>query len=149
MDPDYSVFAKGGDGESSRTPKVVEGSLESIDWDASSRGDLVSDSEGSSENVLRFAPLELKAGTYKACFCDAANAGGTCTKASDYALEIGKVHVSGLSCLLENTQLRTATCYEQVYGGLSCATFPARGLAAVAPVDLPPSHAPPDHAPSP
>jgi hypothetical protein len=149
MDPDYSVFAKGGAASSSRTPEVGEGSLVNIDWEASSRGDLVSDSEGSSDSVLRFAPLELKPGTYKACFCDAAASGGPCEEAKDYAVELGKVHVSGLSCLLENTQLRTATCYEQVYGGLSCATFPARVPAPVAPADMPPVHAPPDHAPSP
>jgi hypothetical protein len=149
MDPDYSVYAKGGAGLSSRVPQVVEGSLVNIDWEASSRGDLVSDGEGSSDSVLRFAPLELKPGTYKACFCDAAASDGPCAEAKDYSVELGKVHVSGLSCLLENTQLRTATCYEQVYGGLSCATFPARVPASVAPADLPPVHAPPDHAPSP
>jgi len=149
MDPDYSVFAKGSDGPSSRLPQVTEGSLVSIDWEASSRGNLVSDSGGSSDSVLRFAPLELEPGTYKACFCDAASAGGPCTEAKDYAVELGKVHVSGLSCLLEDTQLRTATCYEQIYGGLSCATSPARIPAPVAPADVPPSHAPPEHAPSP
>jgi len=149
MDPDYSVFAKGSDGPSSRLPQVTEGSLVSIDWEASSRGNLVSDSGGSSDSVLRFAPLELKPGTYKACFCDAASAGGPCTEAKDYAVELGKVHVSGLSCLLEDSQLRTATCYEQIYGGLSCATSPARIPAPVAPADVPPSHAPPEHAPSP
>ena len=44
--------------------------------------------------MLRFAPLELESGTYKACFCDAASAGGPCTEAKDYAVELGKVHVS-------------------------------------------------------
>jgi hypothetical protein len=119
MDIDYTVFAKGGNA-TSRAPQAVEGSLANINWTASSRGDLVSESEGSSDSVLRFSPLELKPGTYKACFCDAESVGGACTEASDYAVDLGKVHVSGLSCLLESTQLRTATCYDQVYGGLRC-----------------------------
>jgi hypothetical protein len=101
---------------------------EDIDWANSARGGkgdaadlLVPGSGYSTPSVLRFAPLGLpSAGTYKVCFCDSDLVDGRCSTAADYPVEIGKMHVSGLGCLLSVPKLRAATCTEQYYGGLRC-----------------------------
>ena len=98
----------------------MDDEFESIVWSDSSRGDLVQGSGFSTQSVLRFAPLTLpSAGTYKVCFCDS-EVSGKCSTNADFSVEIGKVHVSGLSCLLSVPKLQTAQCFEQYFGGLRC-----------------------------
>merc|ERR1712072_1514725 len=61
-------------------------------------------------------------GKFKACFCDYETlaAGKYCKTASDYKIEIGTVHVSGVSCLVEESKFQRCTCVEQFYNGLRC-----------------------------
>lgn len=110
MDTSYNLFVKP---ESSRR-------LEHINWAASTRGDFTLQPGVSTPNVLRFYPVKFtSAGTYKVCFCDSKR--GSCSKLEDFGYEVGTVHVSGISCLLDVPKLRRKQCYEQYYGGLSCA----------------------------
>merc|ERR1711865_1154982 len=43
-----------------------------------------------------------------------------CAKASDYKIEIGMIHVSGVSCLIEDAKFQRGTCVSQHWGGLRC-----------------------------
>merc|ERR1719388_150607 len=72
VDKDYVLLVKRAVPEDSRAEAVNVRDLEEIDWLASSRGNLLSPSDGaSSSSILRFAPLEIPAaGTFKVCFCD-------------------------------------------------------------------------------
>jgi len=68
------------------------------------------------EHMLRFFPVEFStAGTYKVCFCDAEIVGGTCRTEADYLIEIGTVHVSGVSCLLQDRYMQKAACCRQYW----------------------------------
>jgi hypothetical protein len=118
---DYSLYVKVGSGAVPLDPKgAMDDEFESILWSSSSRGNLVQGSGFSTQEVLRFAPLTLpSAGTYKVCFCDSEVSGG-CSTAEDFSVEVGKVHVSGLSCLLSVPKLQTAKCFEQYFGGMRC-----------------------------
>merc|ERR1712139_409617 len=118
---EYSLYVKVGSGAVPLEPKgAMDDESESIVWSDSSRGDLVQGSGFSTQSVLRFAPLTLpSAGTYKVCFCDS-EVSGKCSTNADFSVEIGKVHVSGLSCLLSVPKLQTAQCFEQYFGGLRC-----------------------------
>merc|ERR1719389_848670 len=60
------------------------------------------------------------AGTYKVCGCDSAVAGSPCTTPEQFTVDIGKVHVSGLQCLLGKPEFARGTCVAQEYGGLRC-----------------------------
>lgn len=97
--------------------------------------------------------MSVQGGTYKVCFCDTEllAPGRTCSAAEDYSVDVGKVHVSGVACLLENPLLRATACYEQMYGGLSCAADavqPAPVLPRPPPTGVN-TMAPPDHGPLP
>jgi len=65
-------------------------------------------------------------GTFKLCFCDSTlstNVLGkpvSCKSEADYLIEVGKVHSSGVSCLLSQPRLRRASCATQMWGGLRC-----------------------------
>jgi hypothetical protein len=75
----------------------------------------------SSPLILRFRGLQFASGGhYKACFCDASLTDGACRKVSNYAVELGQVHVSGVSCLLDMPSFRRGACVEQHHGGLRC-----------------------------
>jgi len=76
----------------------------------------------SDSNVLRFAPIAFASGgTYKVCFCGPSeHFGTTCSSTSEFQLEVGRVHVTGVSSLLRNPKLRRQRCYTQFHGGLSC-----------------------------
>jgi hypothetical protein len=71
--------------------------------------------------LLRFPGLNLDGGRYKACFCDYKVA-GLCNKIEDYTVEVGSVHVSGVSCLLGDAKYTRGVCVPQAYGGLRCHT---------------------------
>merc|ERR1719387_894952 len=102
-----------------------------VNWASSARGELVLRPGVSTTYNLRFADLTFtSSGRYKVCFCDSEH--GKCESASDFAVEIGYAHVSGVHCLLTVPKLRATQCYKQYYGGLSCsAELPT------APVDAP------------
>jgi hypothetical protein len=73
--------------------------------------------------ILRFKNITFESGgKFKACFCDydTLAAGKYCKMASDYKIEIGTVHVSGVSCLVEESKFQRGTCVAQFYGGLRC-----------------------------
>jgi hypothetical protein len=118
---DFSLYIKVGSGAEPLEPEgAMDDEFESIVWSDSSRGNLVQGPGFSTQEVLRFAPLALpSAGTYKVCFCDSEVSGG-CSTVADFSVEVGKVHVSGLSCLLSVPKLQTAQCFEQYFGGLRC-----------------------------
>jgi hypothetical protein len=73
----------------------------------------------STTGILRFAGLTLGAGRYKACFCDYVSA-GICKDLSDFAVDVGRVHVSGVSCLLGDPKYVRGVCVPQAFGGLRC-----------------------------
>lgn len=73
---------------------------------------------GSSSSVLRFSPVTVsRGGRYKICFCDSTL--GNCARPKDFSIEVGTLHCSGVSCLLE-AGLRDQTCAPQDEGGLAC-----------------------------
>merc|ERR1719453_1124372 len=95
-----------------------------IDSEAAARSLLPAIDQGKSWNqILRFNDISfLTGGKFKACFCDpdALAPGKYCKMASDYKIEIGTIHVSGVSCLVEDKKFQRGTCVEQFYGGLRC-----------------------------
>merc|ERR1712118_308840 len=58
----------------------------------------------------------------KLCFCDSALLSGNavCDGPEYFSIEIGRIHSSGLECLLSKPTLTRGTCVEQAYGGLRC-----------------------------
>jgi hypothetical protein len=83
-------------------------------------GDLLSTDE-----VLRFRGLAFASGgKFKACFCDTDTlpfgTDSKCLTPADYKVEIGSVHVSGVSCLISEPKFQRGTCVPQEYGGLRC-----------------------------
>jgi hypothetical protein len=94
--------------------------------------------------LLRFREISFAtSGEFKLCFCDSALLDGNavCDGPEDFTIEVGRIHSSGLECLLSNPTMTRGTCVEQVYGGLRCydgesadASVPSDYLA-VPPVD--------------
>jgi hypothetical protein len=78
----------------------------------------------SSDLILRFMPVSfVSGGSYKVCFCDSAllpTGQQYCHAESDYSVEIGELIVSGVSCLLKESDFRRRTCYNMYHGGLMC-----------------------------
>jgi len=74
--------------------------------------------------ILRFTGVSFETGgKFKACFCDhqtLAHPDSVCASASDYKIEIGTVHVSGVSCLITEPKFQRGTCVSQHWGGLRC-----------------------------
>merc|ERR1719353_1325470 len=70
--------------------------------------------------LLRFKDLTFTTGgTFKLCFCDSTLLAGTatpCLTKKDYAVEVGKVHSSGVSCLLSQPKLQRAACVTMEHG---------------------------------
>jgi len=67
-------------------------------------------------NMLRFPNITFKSGgTFKLCFCDSTLV-PACKSERDFSIEVGKIHVSGVSCLISQPSLRNAACVEQYYG---------------------------------
>jgi len=93
----------------------------------------------SSPGVLRFAPVRFSSpGKYRVCFCDRQlltpdRTYDHCTARSDFAVDIGEVVVTGVSCVLAQPSLRRKTCQPMWYGGLLCNSAPLSPLP-----DLPP-----------
>jgi hypothetical protein len=83
---------------------------------------------GSTTEVLHFPGVHFESGgTFKLCFCDSARLGGAaCAKPADFAIEVGTVHSSGVSCLVAQPELQKAVCVPHLMGpygegsGLRC-----------------------------
>jgi hypothetical protein len=73
-------------------------------------------------DILRFKDITFtSAGEFKLCFCDSDLASGKmCHEPADYSVEIGKIHATGLQCLLSNPKMTRGQCVSQHYGGLRC-----------------------------
>jgi hypothetical protein len=73
----------------------------------------------STSTRLLFSNVSVPAGEFKVCFCDE-----QCRGPSDFAVEIGRVIASGVSCLMGLPQ---HGCAEMAFGGLRCtaAVLPA------------------------
>lgn len=82
----------------------------------------VEDTGISWSELLRFKNVLVPTGGYlKACFCDPQTLStATCRSKSDYKVEVGIVHVSGVSCLISDPKLQRGACHEQRYKGLRC-----------------------------
>jgi hypothetical protein len=75
------------------------------------------------DQILRFKGLAFASGgKFKACFCDTETlpANSACSTAADYKVEIGTVHVSGVSCLIEEPKFQRGVCVSQYHGGMRC-----------------------------
>jgi hypothetical protein len=116
--------------------------------DAPARSLLPAIDQGKSwDEILRFKDITFETGgKFKACFCDYETlaAGKYCKTASDYKIEIGTVHVSGVSCLVEESKFQRGTCVEQFYNGLRCypGAAPSITVPAVAAKTIPQAPAP-------
>jgi hypothetical protein len=92
---------------------------------ATARSLLPTEDQGKSwDQILRFNEITFKTGgKFKACFCDPDTlaAGKYCKKAEDYKIEIGTIHVSGVSCLVADAKFQRGTCVAQYHGeGMRC-----------------------------
>jgi len=75
------------------------------------------------EETLRFRGLTFgQGGTFKLCFCDSERlSDGICGHKSDFVVDLGKVHVSGVSCLLGESRFQRSNCRSHFWGqGLTC-----------------------------
>jgi hypothetical protein len=91
------------------------------------------------KQILRFKDLTFTTGgTFKLCFCDSTLLGGAatpCLTKKDYSVEVGKVHSSGVSCLLSQPKLQRAVCEEMKHGD---SPKPLRCYSGKAPMLTPP-----------
>jgi len=83
---------------------------------------------GSTSEVLHYPGVSFESGgTFKLCFCDSARLGAAaCAATADFAIEVGTVHSSGVSCLVAQPELQKAMCVPHLAGvdgamsGLRC-----------------------------
>jgi hypothetical protein len=74
------------------------------------------DSKTSHEKLLRFPVTVPTGGSFKVCFCE--SEGAPCSDPQHFAVELGALHSSGISCLLhDNTKSKTCV---PMPGGLRC-----------------------------
>lgn len=81
------------------------------------------DSGFSWSEMLRFKPLKIESGgTFKVCFCDSEllRPGETCSEVQHFNVEVGKLHSSGISCLLTQKKLQRVSCVVQHHLGWRC-----------------------------
>jgi len=94
--------------------------------------------------MLRFQGMIFTSGgTFKLCFCDsdhlstlAGPSARACQHASDYDVEVGTIHVSGIGCLLKDARFQRVTCAAQLYGGMRCYAPPVAAPVYLAPPRL-------------
>jgi len=75
------------------------------------------------EAILRYSGITFTSGgTFKLCFCDSAilEHGLVCQSDSDFTIEVGTIHASGLHCLLGDRRFTRGICETQMHGGLRC-----------------------------
>jgi hypothetical protein len=70
----------------------------------------------SHDKLLRFPLTVTTGGSYKVCFCE--SDGTPCSAPQDFAVELGALHSSGISCLLHD-KTKSKTCVAMP-GGLRC-----------------------------
>merc|ERR1711937_1078908 len=118
--PTYGFFYK----QKPNTRRMTAVEEEALEEEAPVRSLLPAIDKGKSwGQILRFKDITFgTGGKFKACFCDfnTLAAGAYCKKASDYKIEIGTVHMSGVSCLVEESKFQRGTCVGQYYEGLRC-----------------------------
>lgn len=77
-----------------------------------------------STTLLNFRQIEFSSGgTFKVCYCDSdllPNNVASCTHHSHFTIEVGKVHASGVTCLIRESRFQRGVCASQTYGGLRC-----------------------------
>jgi hypothetical protein len=71
----------------------------------------------SHDKLLRFPVNVSTGGSFKVCFCES-EGGKPCSDPQDFALELGALHSSGISCLLHD-YTKSKTCVPMT-GGLRC-----------------------------
>jgi hypothetical protein len=89
------------------------------------------------DEILRYKLDSVATGAqYKVCFCDRDTlpAGRFCKKASDFKIEIGTLHFSGVSCLIKEEKFQRGTCVAQFHGGLRCYPGPDKVPTITVPV---------------
>jgi len=81
----------------------------------------VGDTGASWDQLLRFTGVTFTTGgTFKLCFCDSVLLDGPCSDVSHYNVEVGRVHASGVYCLLKERMFQKGHCVSQYHGGLRC-----------------------------
>jgi len=71
--------------------------------------------------MLRFDNIQFNSGgTFKLCFCDSTLTGNRCKSEKDFTVEVGKIHASGVSCLIAKPELQKVSCATQAHGGYRC-----------------------------
>jgi len=80
------------------------------------------DDNSADDRMLRFGPISLPAGRYKACMCDSHLLNGReCDGVEDYRVTVGDVLVSGINTLLHDSRMRKFDCQPQAgSNGLRC-----------------------------
>jgi len=73
-------------------------------------------------SILRFVGLKATSGgTFKVCACDHEKlSSNVCRTKADFQFEVGKIHSSGVSCLISNPRFQKVTCKAQYYEGYRC-----------------------------
>jgi len=110
------------DGRRLQTTPVAYSSADEQSWGFSWR------------QILRFNGIKFSSGgTFKLCFCDSDHLSttaqmheGACRSKEHYSIEVGTIHVSGISCLLTDERFRRVQCRQQYYGGLRCYSPPVQ-----------------------
>jgi hypothetical protein len=79
------------------------------------------------DTLLRYKDVTFTSGgEFKLCFCDSdllqelEGPNAVCDGPEDFTIEVGRVHSTGLQCLLSNPKMVRGECAEQMYGGLRC-----------------------------
>jgi hypothetical protein len=75
------------------------------------------------DELLRFKDLQFTSGgEFKLCFCDSETLADNkiCSSAEDFNIEVGRVHATGVQCLLNNPKMSRGSCLKQLHGGLRC-----------------------------
>jgi len=88
------------------------------------------------DKMLRFKDITFSSGgTFKLCFCDSSLLDGRqCQTERDYAVQVGTIHASGVSCLISNPLLQRVSCAPQFWGD----TLRCYSHLAQAPMPKPP-----------
>jgi len=76
--------------------------------------------------TLSFAPVAVthaRGAALKVCFCDSA-LHPTCSKAADFDVELGRLHISGATCQAARPLAATHDCRHQDHSGLACVPKP-------------------------
>jgi hypothetical protein len=123
-DPGYHLLTKVLDNNGGRRASALQlmkkGTVKKLLGSASDRR-LTGDAGISWDSKYRYKDITFtNGGEFKLCFCDANATDGVCDEPEEFTIEVGRVHATGLQCLLSNPKMTKGTCVEQMYGGLRC-----------------------------